>query len=177
MAWSLGYLPPREPELLDDFFLAAGKCLYLANAFEKKCRWLLRFAELAHYLKDSGDFDASLDLVNAIKNKMLHATIGDLKKFAPFKPEDLVLLERARDARNFIAHEGAALGHLSSVSAEQVHEKLAHLRREVEALALGDNLVSCWLYEIEEKEPAPAAIKEAYPRWVDQWVFGGIDGT
>src|SRR3954453_16761937 len=108
MAWSLGYLPPKEPELLDDFFLAAGKCLYLANAFEEKCRWLLRFAELAHHLKDTGDLDASLDLVNAIKTKMLSATIAELKNLSLLNPDNLVLLEKARDARNFIAHEGAS---------------------------------------------------------------------
>ena len=38
MGWSLSYLGLKEPKLLDEFFLAVGKALYLASAFERKCK-------------------------------------------------------------------------------------------------------------------------------------------
>jgi len=41
------------------------------------------------------------------------------------------------------------------------------------ARAAGDNLVSRWMYEIDQKEPAPTAIQRLYPEWVDRWIFGG----
>jgi len=50
----------------------------------------------------------------------------------------------------------------------------SRLRHEVCALALGDNLVSQWIYEIEENEQAPFTIRNEYPRWVDEWVFGNL---
>ena len=46
MGWSLGYLPPKEPELLDHFFLAVGKALFLASRFEMKCRYVLNISKL-----------------------------------------------------------------------------------------------------------------------------------
>ncbi|MGI5137327.1 hypothetical protein [Streptomyces sp. CA-106110] len=47
MGWSLNYLKPREPRLLDALFLSAGRALHLANAFESKCQYVLRMANLA----------------------------------------------------------------------------------------------------------------------------------
>lgn len=47
MGWSLDYLKPSEPQLLDALFLSAGRALHLANAFESKCQYVLRMANLA----------------------------------------------------------------------------------------------------------------------------------
>ena len=38
-------------------------------------------------------------------------------------------------------------------------------------LAEGDNLVSRWLYEIEDKQAAPSRIRHLYPQWIEDWVF------
>ncbi len=171
MGWSLSYLPPKERGLLDGFFLALGKALYLASAFEEKCRFVLRIAKLADHYEQTGDTSATLALTQALKDKMLGQTIAELKGFPEVRPTDIALLEKARDARNFIAHEAANIGYLHYVSAEQIHEQMRRLRCEVEVLVAGDNLVPRWVYEIEEKEPAPGRIQKAYPQWVDEWVF------
>ena len=62
MGWSLDYRPVREPELLEQFFSAAGKALYLATAFEAKCRYVLRIAKLAHHSEEGGDASATMVL-------------------------------------------------------------------------------------------------------------------
>lgn len=173
MGWSLSYQRPKEPELLDEFFLAVGKALYLANAFESKCRYVLRIAKLVHHFEQTSDASATWELAQALKDKLLGPTVGELKGFPEIKPTDIELLEKAKDSRNFIAHEGANIGYVHSASAKQIHEQLARLRKEVETLVSGDNVVSRWVYEIEEKEPAPVEIQKVYPKWVEQWVFGG----
>jgi hypothetical protein len=177
VGWSLGYLPPKEPELLDAMFLAVGKALYLANAFEAKCRFVLRIAKLAQYRAESGDASAVMSLAQTLKDGMLGRTINDLNAFPEITLADIALLEQAKDARNFIAHEGAGFGYLSSISAQEVYEQVDRLRREVDKLVAGDNIVSRWVYEIEEKEPAPLEIQKTYALRVRQWVFGPFELT
>ena len=46
MGWSLSHLQHSNPALVDQALLSAGKALYLANAFESKCRFVLRIANL-----------------------------------------------------------------------------------------------------------------------------------
>src|SRR5436309_6382 len=154
MGWSLDYLPVGEPELLEQFFSVAGKALYLATFFEAKCRYVLRIAKLAHAYEDTGDASATMALAEVLKDRMLCATIKDLKGFSEIKAADIDLLEKAKDARNFIAHECADLGLLSSVPARSIQEQLRRLREHVVVLAAGDNVVSRWVYEIEEKGAA-----------------------
>lgn len=103
---------------------------------------------------------------------MLGRTIGELKDFPIMDEGDVAILKRAKDARNFIAHEGARLGPLFSVSAERLRTQAVQLRLKLRALAAGDNLVSSWLYEIEERMPAPSRIRDAYASWIESWVFG-----
>lgn len=177
MGWSLNYQPPKEPELLEEFFLTVGKALYLACAFEGKCRWVLRIAKLADHYQQTGDASATMALARAMKDKVLGPTLNELKDFPDFDLNEIAVLERAKDARNFIAHECADIGSLSGMSAQRIQEQLARLRSELRTLAAGDNLVSRWVYEIEEKEPAPRGIQQMYPEWIEQWVFSGSGRT
>jgi len=177
MGWSLDYHAPKEPLLLDRLFLAAGRALYLASSFEAKCQWVLRIVKIADYHKATGDSSATAALARALKDKTLGLTIRDLHSAAPLNENDLATFERARDARNYIAHESAQVGLLSSASSKTINEKIARLKVEVEALTAADNVISTWTYEIEEKVPAPQGIQDAYPGWVIEWVFEGTYGT
>jgi hypothetical protein len=171
VGWSLGYQFPEEPKLLNAFFLSIGKALYIATAFEMKCRFVLRIAKLVDFYRETNDGEAMMVLAQTIKDRMLGLTLGELRGFPIVKPDDVEILERAKDARNFIAHEAAGIGHLSSASSATLGAQTARLRREVASLVAGDNLVSRWVYEIEEKEAAPCEIQRLYPGWVDRWVF------
>jgi len=154
MGWSVScYRSAKEPVLLDEFFLALGKSLYLANAFESKCRFLLRITKLARHFTETNDASASIELANAFKEPMLGQTIQQLAGLFRIQPNDIALLEGAKDARNFIAHEGGNLGHAWTASANDIQDQFERLRREVADLIGGDNVVSRWLYEIEERSP------------------------
>lgn len=176
MGWSLDYQPPKEQVLLNQLFLAVGKSLYLASEFEDKCQWVLRIVMIQHHYENTRDISSSFELARVLKKKMLGLTILDLNNLTEITAKDLATLECGRDARNYIAHESTQVGPLSSTSAKTITEKLTRLRAELEALAAADNLISTWIYEIEEKERAPKGIQGAYPDWVFQWVFEGTYG-
>jgi hypothetical protein len=175
MPWSLDYLGPKEPELIDEFLLAVGKAVYLAAAFESKCGYLLELARLVHRLDVKPvdeDISATFELLRAMRDKLLHGTIKELATFPAFTADEIAILDRAREARNVIVHEIADLGPLSRITATAIAEATARLRLQLLALVPADNLVSKWLCEIDEwREPAPRDIQEKYPHWVELWVF------
>ena len=173
MAWSISYLPPKEPDLLDDFFLAVGKALYLATSFEAKCRSVLLFTRLVDHIEQEHNLDAALTLTNQMKARMLGGTIRELKGSPHFAGANLEAVDKARESRNFIAHEAADLGYpLCYASSDNIAKRLSKLRVAVSVLAAGDNVVSRWLYEIEEKHPA-GNIRNEYIGAIDQWIFDG----
>ncbi|MGW4526950.1 hypothetical protein [Amycolatopsis sp. NPDC004378] len=178
MSWSLSYQSVRNPELVDALLLAAGKALYLANAFEEKCKYVLRMSNLAEAI----EADPVLTLEQAVAalptEKMLGGTIRDiLRRDVGGERSMATLLDEARTARNFIAHEGAAVGTIWGLRRQRVVQHTTLLRSAVGDLATGDNLVSTWCYEIDEREPAPEMFKADYPAMVDEWVFSGLDAA
>lgn len=178
MGWSLSYLKPREPRLLDALFLSAGRALHLANAFESKCQYVLRMANLA----EAAQADPVLGLQEMINglppDKMLGGTLRDLANTSlGSRTSDFDALDGARKARNFIAHEGASVGSISAVSQGDILGHAARLRAAVADLALGDNVVSQWCFHLDEpKDSLPRMLIDAYPTMVDGWVFGHFGG-
>ena len=80
-------------------------------------------------------------------------------------------LNRARESRNFIAHEGGDIGELHRASAEKLADATSLLRRHVENVAHGDNIASSWAYAVSEREPAPRGMVDGYVSMVMTWVF------
>jgi hypothetical protein len=173
MSWFPNRLAEPEPELSAAAFLAAGKALHIANNFEAICKHVLRVAEMASYLEDNADASLS-DAFAVPKERLLDGTIKRLGQFPDITEEHLCILQRTKDARNFIAHEGALF---SSGGRWLIVARLKALRQEVAHLAHGANLVSLWSYEIENKGPGPIFFFHEYPKLVDDWVFGHVRDT
>lgn len=172
MSWFLNYQSKPDSELSKAAFLAAGKALFVAIDFEGTCKHVLRVFEITNYLQEkTGASILDLEAFTAvIKERFLHGTIKELGK--DITEEHIAILERAKDARNFIAHEGAA--YFDSTNQWLIIARLKTLREEVKHLTQGANLVSLWSYEIENKEPGPRRFFKEYPKTVDQWVFGHV---
>ncbi|WP_225826849.1 hypothetical protein [Streptomyces naphthomycinicus] len=174
MGWSLGYLKPREPRLLDALFLSAGRALHLANSFESKCQYVLRMAHLAGAAQADPVLDLQEMIANLPPDKMLGGTLRDLSNTTlGSRASDIGLLDGARKGRNFIAHEGASVGAISHVRQDAILKHSIRLRSAVADLAAGDNVVSRWVFHIEEPDDyLPRDLIDAYPAMVDRWVFG-----
>jgi hypothetical protein len=170
MAWTLHYQPIRNPRA-DDALLALGRALYISNAFEDKCRYVLRMINLIEKING----DPVLKLEEAIaqdpKDKMLDPTLQRLGQLLPVAGEQAEVLAAARRARNYIAHEGGLFS-IHSESNAHLCERLEQLRRAVRDLAAGDNLMSGWTFGINNpQELAPQMLIAAYDGVVDRWVF------
>ena len=173
MGWSLDHQNLRSPEQLNEYLLCLGKAVSLASLFEGKCQYILRLRYLAYYIETGKDIDAAFELGRLMKDKLLHRTLGDLKEFPDFKQKDIDILDRSREARNSIIHECAKIG--LGTRPKMVQEQFELLKKEVKFFIPGDNLISRWIYEIEEKEGAPKSIVEAYPLLVEKWIFGSFE--
>jgi hypothetical protein len=170
MTWTLHLQPIRNP-WADDALLAAGRALYIAQAFEDKCRSLLRFGYLIDGL--SADPVARLEeLIAAVpKDRQLKPTLDELIRIFPEAREHGEVLSRARQARNYIAHEGVLFS-IHDERAAGLGKRLSELQRQVHLLASGDNLVSAWSFQLHErKQPMPVWLVESYCSMIDEWVF------
>ena len=169
--WPLALIGPKNPELTDTALLAAGKALYLSNCFEATCQYVLRGYRLVSYIGTHHDADWSDAMMAISKKKLLNASIEELGRFPVVSAEDVTILQKAREARNYLAHEGAFPGLIWCAETRHIERHLETLRAAVTDLAMGNHLVSRWCYEFDEKQPA-GSVMAHFPEMVDRWVFG-----
>lgn len=169
MAWTL-HLQPIENPWADAAMLAGARAMYVAQAFEEKCRSLLRIGHIVAGI-ESDPIAGLEDLVERVpKDKLLGPTLTDLASVWPDAAQHHVVLSSAREARNYIAHESMRFGIHSRW--DNPFERMSELRRMVRMLAHGDNLVSTWWFYIEERhQPTPSWLIAEYPTMIDKWVF------
>jgi hypothetical protein len=173
MAWTLHFQPIRNPRA-DDVLLSLGRALYISNAFEDKCRYVLRMINLIDKIKGDPVLKLEEAIAQVPKDKMLDPTLQRLGQLLPVDGEQAEVLAAARRARNYIAHEGGLFS-IHSESMTHLCERLEQLRRAVRDLAAGDNLMSGWTFEIDNwKELAPQMLIAAYDGVVDRWVFDPV---
>jgi hypothetical protein len=182
VGWIVGYKPPLDTKLLDAAMLALGRALYLCSSFEGKCRIVLQFMHFEERIKErttSNDPVGALDELfsDLPRTKMLAGTIKDIATRAELigmTEEEREVLTKAKDGRNFIAHDAKNIGTLDSVTRQHVAEFIAKLRAAVADVAAGDNFISELVYRIEERrEPIPYAAVN-YVDVIDLWVFGHL---
>jgi hypothetical protein len=127
----------------------AGRALYVAQAYEEKCKSLLRFGHLVESMH--ADPEAGLEeLFRTVpRGQMLKNTLDQLAEILPSAADHAQVLQKAREARNYIAHEGVRFS-VHDSRASDLLKCLSGLRAQVQLLASGDNLVSAWLFELEE---------------------------
>jgi len=161
----------HESYLSKQALLAAGKALSIANEFENTCKFILHVAKLSEFLRNTPD--PVLETFNkAFRERMLHGTLKALSDLSYVSENEVSVLERAKDARNYIAHEGAVF--LASENRWLVVAALKTLRQQVLHLINGHNLVSLWEYEIQNKQPGSRQYFELYPTQAEIWVFGRL---
>lgn len=177
MSWTIHLQPIQNPRA-DDVLLTLGRATYVAGRFERKCKFVLRIVKLVDTMHPDKAADPVMGLEEAIarlpKDQLLGRTLEQLTSQMPAKQSEDGLLRGAREARNFIAHEGANFGVHSPVGTWLV-EHLDKLHDEVRNLAAGDNLISLWAFGIEEpRQPKPVVLIAGYEDALVRWVLGPV---
>jgi hypothetical protein len=155
MGWSVGRRPLPESDLIHEILLSAGKALYLANMFESKCAFVLQIANLTDIIEADPVISLERATVMLPGGKMLGGTLRDLlsRNDVGISEEQSATITKARLARNYIAHEGAAaIGLLWTYNVQAMLDALRGLRAKVIDLANGDNIVSAWPMTLKNQE-------------------------
>jgi len=122
--------------------------LHLATLFEDKCQYLLRLALISERGRLFVGEEAERELEALLKK---HRTLERaITKFVTVAQErDGELLHKARETRNWIAHESARLS-ISGSRMTEIASQTMELRENVECLIAGDIIVSeyCEMLEV-----------------------------
>ncbi len=169
-------------DIAEAYFASLGRALALAQHFESECKEILLWIEVAMGFEDGRlkKLEDIRSFSEVLATRLLGASVRRLEALPFVDSKKLAALVAAKDARNYLAHEAAMWGLYPSV---KYGEKLTalhyvpRLRREIEALAEGDNLVSIWSYEFQEKEAAPYSFSQRYPTEVAAWVLEPLDAV
>lgn len=175
MGWSIGVGGAPQEKELDVFFKTVGKALWFAQEYEHKCLYVAQIAKLENKIKNNPSITDFISLLeNTQEEKRLHQAIVLLGK--EISEDEISLLLKAKDARNFIAHEVAQIGRLYGIRKGNLRqiltEKTDALRAHLKVLVAGDNLVSSWVYFLEESKAGYVPeIAKSYERQITNWIF------
>jgi hypothetical protein len=176
--------PLIDVDLLRDldpnFFTTCGRALYVTQHFERNLRVVAAALDVrsAHA---SGKFP-SLDentlnefFETKLKRPLGEVIISGLSKHIPqfliedFKKHMLPSLDKAREARNRIAHEFLFGIERMEVASDVFEEMVESLREDVRILADADFSVCCIIQGFN-RAPIPTC-RESYVNKIVSWVF------
>ena len=182
----------------EDYLAALGRAIALGQNFENNCKFVFGVHDLGEAFAakkiDMKDWQA---YGKKLMNRSLGGALTGREKDRAFKKQ-VVVLEAARLARNYLAHEAAGpalyvppMGGkhklrdllLKTVDRRKIederhemvvsflHKKLPRFEKAVRDLAEGDNIVSKWSYIIQEKDAHMPSIAEHYVDDAVEWVL------
>ncbi len=159
----------------DEGFGTIGRALYFAQVYEANCRALVSLLDLKRSVA-SGDFFLSLDddeyqeLIQKTWKRSLGNNLNHLRDSYHLPSDIFSILDKARKARNFIAHE-ICLGVINTIESDEGRSELIEITKsKIEEIADGDKF-TCLLIQIITKEPTPnAKYFEEYPKIISKWV-------
>jgi len=157
-----------KSEFENAFIEAVGRALCIAQNFESNCRSLAILLDAKNSQGKSPNQIEFQELIEKLSKRMLAGAIQQLGKHFPIPEQIEKLLEEAKDARNWIAHDSMkVLFDLSNLD-ERLSADLRELREKVRNLAIADGMVAAWCFGISEGE---AVGSNGYEEKIESWVF------
>ncbi len=161
----------------EGYITAVGRALMVAQHFEANCNdfamWWIGSGAL-----ENGTAKSLSDLRSvseALTELMLGGLIKRLGADRDITKAEIAVLVRAKDARNYIAHEAVAATSFTSRFPRRRLNELPLFKEAVRALVEGDNLISSWSYMFHEKEPSPARHLAEYPDRLVNWILAPLE--
>lgn len=154
------------------YFVAIGRALHVAQHFEKECRAVADLLDIkrAVYSGEVSSREPELpDFVERLRKRMLGGAIKHLANLPGFPDDVNGLLERAKDARNHVAHDCTLSPFHPLAEEEELWVSLESLLSDIRVIAEAGALVEGMLYMMNEHEPL--MIPRDYVDTIVQWVF------
>jgi|SRR5579864_5841039 len=188
-------IPSSWNNRCDAFFAAIGKALAVATLFEASCRSLHLSVVLRDILSQAADDGMSklppiLESRSAIKTylnaqgKKLASHVSLVRQYLDHKHLEIDILsqitdvlDKARIARNDIAHRASLNFNEWYVDQESMDRAILFLRERVETVVLALQLLSMMLpllSPIPNSPPPPREEFDAIPATYQAWVFAGL---
>jgi hypothetical protein len=152
----------------DSIYSAIGRVLTLANHFESSCRSLVGILQLK---TTSHEILESPTGIKELSDELYRRSLGqNISIFAPAQDDFRHLLDKARDARNEIAHE-IALGMEDQEGLERNEEFFLGRIRELSlTLAEADRAVCFALTVVTHDHMPDNDFLNEYPERIAKWV-------
>ncbi len=165
-------------EFEESYINAVGRALLVAQHFEESCKDFMKRWIISGYLEVG--VAKSVSDIRSISEKltglMLGSSIKRLSSDRDITDAEITVLIRAKDARNYIAHEAVtATAFISRFSRRHRPDNLSLFKDAVSALVEGDNLISSWGYMFHEQEGYPAEYLVEYPNRLTKWILAPLE--
>jgi len=150
--------------------------MLLAQSFEDICKRTLIWWNAAKRISDGEQVDIERIAIypETFMEKFLGIALGKLAKEHTISEENTKILTDAKNARNYLAHKAAHPCLLVHDIEHAIEGELVILKDNVFSLANGHNILACWAYEFEEREPRPIPWSLIYPKEVTNWILSPI---
>ncbi len=184
--------------LQESFLASLGRAIALAQNFESNCRYAFGLNDLWEAF-DTGktNVDSWKRYANRLSKRQLGNVLAQHKSGELFN-EQIYVLEAARVARNYLAHQAAEsalyfppLGgkhrlidllreprptlkideERSQMIQIRIQEALHCFENAVRDVAEGDSVVAEWIYVVQEKDQTMPAIAKNYVTDAVSWVL------
>lgn len=174
MAWMLD-LKPVSHERATDLLLMLGKITRLGWDFEQKVKYIAHMSQLVQGVQDNPDMGLE-EIIDSLRDGKYVPLARMITSFGESIGADLEVLHAAREARNALIHEGGEFPLRGRMPADtsQITKWLEKMRLHVRHLAAGENLVSSWVYSMDEREAPNRFLTDGYVQSVDEWVFASL---
>ena len=158
---------------LNNIFLIMGKALRLCQNLEHNITHIVSIIKLEEGIK-SGEiqelFDANWNsVILQMKRYFLKTNIQHIEKTGIFSDEVIDKLEKGRISRNRIIHDSIMMLSKSIHKGTIQKNELEEYLKEIINVAIADNIVSGWDWEINEKEP-PCKSEKQYVEEILNWI-------
>jgi len=177
------WLRQEDFKKLNQYEALYGKLLILCQKYEKTCKEIVKWLNLAVSI-DQKEFDFLSDEHMSYAEKLdklfLAGSINALDKNLKLdvSEQDINLLHRGRESRNWIIHSSADLVFNKVYSSRdlwinaELHNLISgHLKNIIRA----DFVVSTWSFEFHEKELSSFNDIDKYTEMISNWVLSDFN--
>ena len=159
------------------YLAAVGRALSLAQNFEFVCKRVLSVFDVVKSIEggDTVDLDYWAKHLDEYVEDRLADAVRKYGKAHGISADEVSVLDIARRARNYIAHEGALLWFGVPSESANMQSRIYKLRDIASDLAAAHNLVCGWAYSIEEKEPPPFTVTTRHEPMAIEWIMQPVE--